>query len=283
MVKLFSGSALRGSVLGSVLAVAVVYLATLAVAGDRGFWITDNQNKFLQMEAIVESGYSDYSIPWNGAQFDPGLGLNPLPLPFTQVIEGRLYSQYPPLFAVVSSVPYRLFGFRGLYLLPLAGALLTLVGVGRLAGALGLERRWRQAAVLLVGLCTPLWFYSVVFWEHTLALGLLVWAVGLLLRFASDRSKGLLIAGGAAAAGAAYFRDETVLFCAALVAFVFVVARGERVRATAVLIATMVLVFGNLVPLRWAASFGACSGTGPPVTISRTPSFSMTSSVPSVP
>jgi hypothetical protein len=37
-------------------------------------------------------------------------------------------------------------------------------------------------AVLLVGLATPVWFYSVVFWEHTLASLVALLAVCVLVR-----------------------------------------------------------------------------------------------------
>ena len=97
-MSLFSRTALRESALGPLLLIAVVYLATLATTGHGGFWITDNASKFLQLQAIVGSGYSDYSIPWGGAVLDPELRFNPLPAPFTHVVQGRLYSQYPPFF-----------------------------------------------------------------------------------------------------------------------------------------------------------------------------------------
>ena len=92
---------------------------------------------------------------------------------------------YSATFAVPSSFPYRLFGDPGLYLLPLAAGLLTLPAVWSLAGMLSGARVGR--AVPLASLGTPLWFYSLTFWEHTPAACLAVWSV-LLVRFPGLRS-----------------------------------------------------------------------------------------------
>jgi hypothetical protein len=237
----------------SVLVVGVVYLVTLFAIEREGFWITDNANKFLQLQAIVDSGYTDYSIPWLGMGLDPEMKLNPLPAPFSVVRDGKIYSQYAPLFAVASSLPYRWFGYTGLYLLPLLGALLTLAGVARLAESVGLEARWRHMAVLLAGVCTPLWFYAVVYWEHALAACLAVWAVDLHLRWAEHHWHGRLVAGAMAAAGMVWFRDEALLLCLVLLLFVFVQARGHRLSALGVSGVTMLVGIAPLLVFQWFA------------------------------
>ena len=79
--------------------VTVVYLLTLCVIEGRGFWITDNDNKFLQLKAIINSNYSEYSIPWPGKTVDPDFEYNPLPSPFSQVKNNKLFSIFSPVFA----------------------------------------------------------------------------------------------------------------------------------------------------------------------------------------
>jgi hypothetical protein len=80
-----------------------------------------------------------------------------------------------------------------------------------------------------------------------------VWAVDLYLRFAGERSYSRLFAGAVAAAGAVYFRNEAVLFCAVLAGFVCVGSRGERLKATAASIATMVASLVPLLIFHWRA------------------------------
>ncbi len=80
------------------------------------------------MLAAIRSGYESMALDWPGRALDPDFRFNPQPPPFTVVQEGRLYSQYPPVFALLSSFPYRLFGFPGLYALPLLGGIATAAG-----------------------------------------------------------------------------------------------------------------------------------------------------------
>lgn len=223
----------------SVLVVALVYLSTLGFLEIQGFWIIDNGNKFLQMQAIQASGYRDYSLPWPGQEFDPEFEFNPIPAPFSYIQDGKLYSFYPPFFATVSTVFYRLFGMAGLYVIPWLSAVGMLAGLARLAGLLGGSARARAVTVLLGGLCTPLWFYSVVFWEHMPAVCLAVWAVSFVVRAIGNESRRDLIIGSALATFSIYFRDEFYLLCGVLVALLLVSARSDRFRVVFVALATM--------------------------------------------
>jgi hypothetical protein len=238
-------------VAASIAVVAAVYVLTLAALEKRAFWITDNANKFLQLQAIVRSGYTDAALDWPGRRLDPELRFNPLPPPFSHVENGKVYSQYSPVFAVVSSFPYRWFSFPGLYLLPLLGSVLLVAGVARLAATLGCDVAARHAGVLIVGLGTPVWFYAVVFWEHAIAVGLAVWAVDAFLRFTDARSFRTLAAGSALAGAAACFREELVLLCAVLLATALWCARGRRGKAGAVAILTMAAALAPLPLLQW--------------------------------
>ena len=77
-----NSTTLRDSAIGSVALIAAIYLITLVLIQERAFWITDNANKFLQVEALLASGYTDYAIPWPGAGIDPDFRYNPLPDPW---------------------------------------------------------------------------------------------------------------------------------------------------------------------------------------------------------
>lgn len=161
--------------------VALVFVAPAVCTPHDGFWIIDNGAKFVQVQSILRSGYQRYDILWPGRVIDPALQWQPFPHPFGRVVDGRLYCQYPPFFALVSAPLYQAFGHAGLYVLPLLGGLAILAGVWRLAALLSAAPLASFAAVVVAGLATPLWFYSATFWEHTPAVALTTWAVAALL------------------------------------------------------------------------------------------------------
>jgi len=248
----------------SIAAVAAVYVATLCLLEKRGFWVVDNANKFLQVQAIIGGGYREYSLPWPGAKLDPQFQFNPLPSPFSAVRNGKLYSIFPPFFAAASTLPYRAFGVWGLYVLPAVCGVVMLAGLARLAGLLGFGPPARHAAVLVAGLCTPVWFYSVTFWEHVPAVCLCVWAVCGYVRFLRGGSLRHLIAGSAAAAFGVYFRDELYLFCLVLLAAALLYARGRRTKAALAALGAMAVSIVPLWLFQWQAlgsPFGFHLGT----------------------
>ena len=236
VARLWAGNA------GPLALVGLLYLLTLVSADPRGLWTTDNAAKFLQVEAILSSGFTSFALPWPGRFLDPDFAFNPLPYHFSSVRGDELYSVFPPVFSFVSAGPYAAFGHRGLYLLPLLSSLLMLLGVARLTRALGRGRATQQVAVLLCGLGTPVWFYSVTFWEHCLTACLCIWALLSFIRHLQSRagedSRRHLLIGSAIASFAVYLRDDLYLFCAVLV-LLTVWAGAERRWANALTAAAM--------------------------------------------
>jgi hypothetical protein len=228
-----------------------VYVLTLANLPKDGFWIVDNGCKFIQMQSILRSDYTDYSIEWPGASVDPEYKFSPLISRFGHVIDGKLYGTFAPFFPWVSTFPYRLWGMAGLYAIPLGGGLLTLAGAWKLASLLAGGRSALKFApafsILLVGLATPVWFYSVEFWEHTPGTGLACWALVFFLLYVRDSRTLWVGLSGLACAASIYFRDDLYVLTAVMAIGLVWVKPGKWYRA---------LVFGLIVaialaPLWW--------------------------------
>ncbi len=199
-------------------AVAIVYAATLAMLPAGGLWIVDNGNKRIQAEALLASGFRDFSLPWPGLDLDPDLAFNPLPNAFSIVRDGRLYSVFSPVFPALSALPFRWFGDAGLCLLPLLASLALLVGVGRIAALGALPPPGRSLAILIAGLATPLWFYAVV---------LIALAAG--------------------------FRDSLLLFAAVLGALLWCATRRGRLRTGGIFVAGLAAGLLPLALFQWLA------------------------------
>jgi hypothetical protein len=151
----------------SLILVAAAYLITLAMLERDAVWVADNGNKLIQLKGILRSGYRDYSIELRGSEIDPGLQYSPIQPPFGAIKEYRLYSIFSPVFATISTFPYRALGSWGLYVIPSLSTVIMLLGLVRILDLFGAGAAARVYAVIIAGLCTPVWFYSVVFWEHS--------------------------------------------------------------------------------------------------------------------
>lgn len=209
--------------------VLVVHLATLWTMPRHVFWVPDSGAKWMQLSSLRWDGLRPaWEVPFPVTALDPAGEFLPdrtiFPRPRTAA-DGTLELPFesPPAFPVLSWIANRWLGFDGIYLLPLLGGWGTAVLCG------WLTRRWfgaafAAAAALTVGLATPLWFYGVLFWEHTpatfLALGSAFVALGVTRQAPTPLGRGLL--GCAAAAALVALRPEMLAFAAALFAAVVI-------------------------------------------------------------
>jgi hypothetical protein len=210
--------------------VFVIYLATLAISPKRVFWMPDEGAKFLEMHSIEIKGDLRYSVDFPSRRIDTEFRYLPhrTVYPRPQLAsDGSLYLAFetPVVFPLLSSVGLRLFGLVGIYVLPLLGGWLTAVIAGVLAAAISPGAgAW---AVLLVGLATPVWFYSVLFWEHTLATCLVLLAVAV-AAFSRRRGIAALLAAVLLCIAAASMRMEILALGAALAITWVIRARLDR-------------------------------------------------------
>ena len=167
--------------------IALLYLILWLIVPKPSFWGLDNGFKFQGIRAFAETGH--IKIPYYGADFDPGGGFKPMVFPFG-VLDGE--SQVPVfsfLFMVLGSLFYRIFGGWGPFLIPLLGGWISL-----LAGWLMWVRFRREGDgrlfLFMFGLCSPLLFYSISLWEHSLSIALVTFSFALLI---PDQAKAALI------------------------------------------------------------------------------------------
>jgi len=165
--------------------VAVVYVVlAFLVLPQQAFFSSDEGLKFIQLQNFVRKGWLDFTLDYPGRQLDPNL-----------------------------AYVYRLLGYAGLYVLPLASGLLTLVITYRIARLTGGDG---TSSVVILGLCTPLIFYSLLFWDHTL--GTLLATLALLLVASSLRQprRFSLLLGGVAIGLGIWVRSELYVMAIAM-------------------------------------------------------------------
>jgi hypothetical protein len=172
--------------------VLAVYTAVLSVMPKDAFWSPDEGAKYIQLHSMAWSAGLRYAIPYGGEHIDPDYAFYPTRCRHEDLYpvrhdDGTIGFHWPIWFPLGSAVLVRAFGPTGLYVVPLVSGWLIALLAGHLM------RRWSDRlaplAILAVGLATPIAFFSLTFWEHTLATLLGLAALALLAADAPPRGK----------------------------------------------------------------------------------------------
>ena len=146
----------------------LICLIVLSQTPTSVFWSPDEGGKFIQLLTLSrwKDGRPD-KIPYPGQRLDPDYKFYPTGY-FPQPMDnGHVRFFWSLWFPAMSIIPFKLLGSPGLYLIPIISGLLIVVLSGWLAHRL--IPAATPLTMVAVGLASPVFFYSLLFWEHTLA------------------------------------------------------------------------------------------------------------------
>lgn len=163
--------------------VALAYTTLQWQLPHQAFWSNDGGEKLVQVKALLASGFSSSTLSYDPLGLEPAGSFEFAPFypAHAREVSGRLQFVVPVYFPLLSALPYSLWGHGGLYLLPMLSTLLALFCLLLLARDFG-DDLTASLTVAAAGLASPLFFYSLTFWEHTLAASLCSWGLLLLHR-----------------------------------------------------------------------------------------------------
>lgn len=235
-------------------AVALLLLAYLGLSllnDPRGYLGTDTGGKVATLQAMDQRNTLDPGVGYWAERWDPEGRLHPLY--YTTHLAGKwvnvttlpaLYAAYP-LFEVA--------GYRGALLLPMTGSILAALAARALARRLGAGPGHQWAAFWIVGLASPMTIYALDFWEHSLGVGLMAWAVVLLSDVAAPgpgrRCWVRALGAGLLFGAAATMRTEALAYGAVATAVGLGVLLWRRRAVAATLMAGVAVGAGLLVML----------------------------------
>jgi len=204
-------SILKSKPLYVFLIIAAIYVITFFIMPAKGFWICDNGCKFIQMKSLIVSDFKNLAIKIPSEEVISSLKYAPTVSPFFSQIGDKVYGVFSNLFIALSSIFFLLFGFRGLYIIPLLSAFLMLPAIWRIAGLIHSAKEVRILSVFCISLCTPLWFYSLTFWEHVPSACLAIWSVYFFLKFIIEKTQINILLCAIFCGLSVYFRDDLVI------------------------------------------------------------------------
>jgi len=207
----------------TIIAVAVVYVLLLYtyLGPLNTFWTSDHGVKLFQTQSLILNKFRSNALVYPGQSIDPEQAFTPFRGQYLER-NGQRYGMFSQAFAAVSAVPFFLWGYPGLYLIPVLAALAVLA-IFFLFGNRLLHRWTTIGGALGLGLASPLLFYAINFWEHTLAAALVFMACFLSATALTGNSSFRAALAGVVLALAVAFRNETALFAPAVVLSIFLV------------------------------------------------------------
>lgn len=195
-----------------------VYVGLAFLNSPRGFLGTDTGGKVATLEVMTERGRFDPDLGYWAEQWDPDGSLHPLA--YTSHTSSGKWVNVTTLPALwVGWQLYEVGGYRLALLVPMAGSMAAAFAGLALLRRLGVASDgWQWSGFFVLALASPLTIYALDFWEHSLGVALIAWAVVLLVDAvdAGGRARWLRIAAGGGLFGAAAtMRTESLVYLAA--------------------------------------------------------------------
>lgn len=222
----------------------------LSLANDpAGSLGTDTGAKVATLRAMVHHGGLDPDVGYWARAWDPTGKLHPL---YQTVRFGDRWVIVTTLPALYAAYPlFWLGGYRAALVVPMLGSVATALAARALARRVGASDPYGWAAFWVVGLASPLTIYALDFWEHSLGVALLVWAVVWLFDFADRRQLHRAVLAGLAIGLAATMRTEALVYGAVATGVTGAILLGRRYPSRAVVGAILV---GIGVGTMWGAN-----------------------------
>ncbi len=207
------------------------------------FYSPDSGVKFIQLKEMIAQHQINPAIPYPGLKVDQQLTFQPLSWLILKK-DQKLYSHYSPLYPWLCSLFYRHFQAVGLYVISFLAGVFSLWVMYAIAQFM-LDESQAFLSMLLLGLGTPLLFYFLEYWEHSLAVCLTTIAILLLLKSLDGKTYSCLMV-PVVALLAFWSRSESVVFLLAIFAaalILFIKKKNIRFRQ---LIAPLLVTGGIL-------------------------------------
>ncbi len=220
-----------------------------------GLWSPDEGAKLLQILNLrLDDHRLVYNIAYSGQNFDPELRFAYPDLTYGLLSRngGLLYLRRLPIFPLLVKPLFHFWGLYGLYLLPVFGG----AAIAALSLKLYPQKKEHFKAWLLISFASPVLIYSVIFWEHTLATSIALFALllamqaGPLEQAASWPKKLSWILAGVLFGASVYLRLENFLFALGFLISYSIVYPHQKWGPGWAGIA-MVLVLLPYLPLHW--------------------------------
>ena len=150
--------------------------------------------------------------------------------PFVYYLNQRYYISFPFPFSLLTSLFYKLLGYRGFYLIPLLSTWVLWLSFSRAIPAFSLDSWGGLLGLVILIFASPLTLYSAIYCEHTLAVTLGFLGIVIAFFLPDTANSGWLpnLLGGFLVGLSVWFRSECLALVATLTLLVFLGLTPEQ-------------------------------------------------------
>lgn len=199
---------------------ALLWLISWWLNASLSIFVSDTGLRFIQIRQLIENRWQTLSVSYPGRVFDPELAHVPYYFAYA-VLDNDIFLSITPFVPILSSVGYVVGGVPGMMLPIVAAGVFTAVAIYQLALLCELPN---PLLILWASVfATPMFFYSVELWDHSLAVACATWSVYLIARGLRQQTRSPLFFSGILAGIGLGQRPEMYMFVLCLAVGLFAV------------------------------------------------------------
>ena len=211
----------RLTLVGVVFSAGVAFsLILLSLTREDAFFSGDSGVKFLLTRQFADGElHPDLRLPadaWANALWRDGF--YPYAPPFVYALVEKHFINVPVFFSAITAIPYRLIGWRGLYVVPVVSLWITWILFVGTCRRLRVHETTIALTLFALIFASPLTLYGALYWEHTIGVALAFGGLRFVVATAPDREFRAALWAGTLLGVSVWFRSEMY----ALIAVVFV-------------------------------------------------------------
>ncbi len=138
------------------------------------FFAPDTGLRYMQIQSLVENNSSTLAIDYWARTLDPDLAYIPFYYAYS-VVDGEIFFQISAFLPVVTAWLYSFLGTMALPVIPVVGGVLTATAVFYMGKITKVKRPYLLLWTTVFA--TPLFFYSLELWDHSIAAACTLWAM----------------------------------------------------------------------------------------------------------
>lgn len=137
-------------------------------------FVSDTGLRLIQVRELIANDWQTLAVRYPGRTVDPDLIHVPYYYAYS-LVNDQIFLNITPFLPWLAAWGYAALGVAGMMLVPALGGVLTAAAIFRLAQLSNLPRP--HLVLWLTMFASPLFFYSIELWDHTLATACAAWGV----------------------------------------------------------------------------------------------------------